>query len=167
LDTQTHHVYISYMSTAKSKSVVRKAAKATPASDKVTFQPLPSKATGYFAVKQRHVSVLRNKAVSERLRHALGDLVMVNIAEARTQMPKMIRSSAMGHTFLIGNARAADAPAAVLIGLEELDRVVAEPVAARTLGDVLATLPFSGMDLSPPQAGALPGAGLPTALIPT
>lgn len=167
LDTQIHHVYISYMSTAKSKPVVRKAAKAAPASDKVTFRASPPKAIGHFAVKQRRVSVLRDKSLSERLRHALGDLVMVNIADARTQIPKMIRSSAMGHTFLISNARAADAPAAVLIGLEELDRVVAEPVAARTLGDVLATLPFSGMDLSPPQAGALPGAGLPRALIPT
>lgn len=167
LDIQTRHVYISYMSIVKPKSVVRKAAKATPASDKVTFRALPSKATGHLAVKQWHVSALRNKAVSERLRHALGELVIVNIADARTQMPKMIRSSAMGHTFLIGNARTADAPAAVLIGLEELDRVVAEPIATRTLGDVLATLPFSGMELSPPKAGALPGAGLPTALIPT
>lgn len=167
LDTEIYKVYILYMSTEKSKSVVRKAAKAAPASDKVTFRALPSKATGHFAVKQRYAAALRNKAVSERLRQALGDLVIVNIADARTQMPKMIRSSAMGHTFLIGNARTADAPAAVLIGLEELDRVVAEPIAPRTLGEVLATLPFSGMELSPPKAGSLPGAGLPTALIPT
>lgn len=117
--------------------------------------------------KQVPVGFLPHKALSVRLRDALGNLITVNVAEARTQMPKMIRSSAEGHTFLIANARAADAPAAVLIGLEELDRMVAEPVAARTLGDVLATLPFSGMDLSPPEAGALPGTGLPAALIPT
>src|SRR5215207_7140258 len=88
LDTKAHHVYISYMSTAKSKPVVRKAAKATPAAEKVPFRALPQKATGHLAIKLRRGSAQRDKALSERLRVALGDVVIVNIADARTQMPK-------------------------------------------------------------------------------
>ncbi len=110
--------------------------------------------------------MLRKVPLPDRLLKALWPFVTVSIADARTLMPKMVRSSAVGHTYLISNARTADAPSAVLIGLEELNRVVAEPVNTRTLGEVLASLPFSGMELKPLTAGILPGSGLPAVLLP-
>jgi len=97
-------------------------------------------------------------------------VVEINISDARAQMPKMVRDSAGGHTYVIGSARSSDAPAAVLIGISELARVVEEaarPVAGRTLAEVLDSLPFSGMALCPLQADALPGVGLPAAQLPT
>ena len=152
-------MYITYMSIAKPKPFVRKAAKAAPAADKPRIRLLSSKDAA--GASRRGPTPL-----PERLMSALGSVVTVSIADARTQMPKMVRSSATGHTYLICNARTTDAPSAVLIGLDELNRVVAEPTNPRTLGEVLATLPFSGMALAPLTAGALPGSGLPTALLP-
>jgi hypothetical protein len=165
LNNESLDVYISYMSIAKSKPLARKPAKAAPAADKSRLRAIaPERAAPL--VKRGRVAARREVALPERLRHALGELVTVSIADARTRMPKMIRSSATGHTFLISNARVSDAPSAVLIGLDELNRVLAEPVGTRTLGEVLATLPFSGMELTPPTAATPPGAGLPTARLP-
>jgi hypothetical protein len=155
------------MSTAKPRAATRKVAKASAAAGKSAARVSSPKAAVPVVIgRSGRGSALRDVAVSEKLRLALGELVTVSIADARTMMPKMVRSSATGHVYLIGNARTADAPAAILIGVEELGRVVAEPVATRTLGELLATLPFSGMALSPPKAPALPGPGLPTALGP-
>ena len=39
-------------------------------------------------------------------------------------------------------------------------------IKGRTLGEVVAALPFSGTKLNPLTAGTLPGPGLPTALLP-
>lgn len=108
-------------------------------------------------------------ALTERMRHALGPVVSINISDARAQMPQMVRASAGGHTYVIGSARSADAPAAVLIGLAELARVVEEaarPLPERTLAELLDSLPFSGMVLQPLQADTLPGTGLPAAQLP-
>lgn len=160
-------MYITYMSTAKPRAAARKVAKAAAAAGKSPARVSSPKAAVPVALGKRgRGSALRDLAVSEKLRLALGELVTVSIADARTMMPKMVRSSATGHTYLIGNARAADAPAAILIGVEELGRVVAEPAATRTLGEVLATLPFSGVPLPAPAAPVLPGAGLPAVLMP-
>lgn len=154
------------MSIAKAKLMVRKAAKAAPAADKSRFRSLAPEPARGGLIKGGRGGVRRTVPLPERLLNALGPFVTVSIADARTQMPKMVRSSATGHTYLISNARTADAPSAVLIGLEELNRVVAETINTRTLGEVLATLPFSGMELKPLTAGTLPGSGLPTALLP-
>ena len=96
-------------------------------------------------------------------------MVEVNITDARTQMPKMIRSSVGGKVYLNGNAKSGNAPPAVLIGMAELERVVqeaAKPAPNRTLGEVLASLPFSGMELRPLRAKPLPNDGLPMARLP-
>jgi hypothetical protein len=114
-------------------------------------------------------SVSHKAPFSDRLLRALGPLFEVNITDARTQMPKMIRSSVGGKVFLIGNAKSTDSPPAVLIGMAELERVVqeaAKPAPGRTLGDVLASLPFSGMELRPLRSEPLPGDSLPMAHLP-
>ena len=106
---------------------------------------------------------------SDRLLSALGPLFEVNITDARTQMPKMIRSSVGGKVYLIGNPKSADSPPAVLIGMAELERVVQEVAKlapSRTMGEVLASLPFSGMELRPLRAQPLPNDGLPMAHLP-
>ena len=93
----------------------------------------------------------------------------MNISDARARLPKMIRESVMGRTYLIGSARNADAPSAVLIGVSKLDEVVQEVAqsgSSRTLGDILDSLPFSGMELRSPLVEPLPGAGLPTLRLP-
>ena len=152
------------MNNAKPKTAVRKVTKSLATAHKIlsrSLVPQPSRLP-----KGPRDAVRSDGALPERLMNALGPFVTVSIADARTQMPKMVRSSASGHIFLIRNARLSDAPAAVLIGLEELNRVVAEPIKGRTLSDVVAALPFSGMSFKPLTAGTLPGPGLPTALLP-
>ena len=107
--------------------------------------------------------------LSDRLLSALGPLSEVNITDARAQMPKMIRSSVGGKVFLIGNAKNADSPPAVLIGMAELERVVkevAKPVSGRTFGELRASLPFSGMKLLPLLAEPLPNDDLPVVFLP-
>ena len=53
------------------------------------------------------------------------------------------------------------------IGPEKSNPVVDESIHARTLGEVVATLPFAGVELKPLTASPLPGPGLPEACLPT
>lgn len=52
------------------------------------------------------------------------------------------------------------------IGSEKSDPVVAESIHSRTLGEVVAALPFSGVKLKPLTVSPLPGPGLPEAYLP-
>jgi hypothetical protein len=160
------------MSTDKLKPNTLKPAKAS-ATKKSTETTAVSPGTGVQGDKMSRKTthklatvILTKPAISKRLLSALGPLLEVNITDARSQIPKMIRSSVGGKVYLIGNAKSADSPTAVLIGMAELERVVQEVARtspSRTLGEVLATLPFSGMKLQPLRAKPLPNDGLPMA----
>ena len=147
------------MSTANLKSPARKPAKAAAVRATTTAKTTQEMAANAFC-KDR---------LSDRLLGALGPLVEVNITDARTKIPKMMRSCVGGKVYLIGNAKSADSPRAVLIGLVELERVVkeaAKPVSSRTFGELRASLPFSGMELRPLLAEPLPNDGLPMVHLP-
>lgn len=174
------------MSNAKLKSPTAKPAKAAAAAGRTTTARAPSpssrtapagillqdKSTRKSPPKRPHpvaAPAFHRVRISERLLSALGPMSEVNITDARAQMPKLIRSSVSGRVYLIGNAKSADSPPAVLIGMAELERVVreaAQPAPGRTLGEVLASLPFSGMKLKPLRAQPLPDDGLPVAHLP-
>jgi hypothetical protein len=185
-------MYILYMNTPKFKSpsVVRKSIKgskmAKPATGFKLGKPRLAKLgepTVINVVGFKHheplmdpyVNITRNTAklrgdIRDRLREALGAAVEVNITEARAQMPQMVKYSTAGRgTYLIGSARNRETRPAVLIGMDELERVVqvaANPPPSRTLGDILDTLPFPGMDLPRLKLKALPGGGLPNLRLP-
>ena len=169
------------MRAAKLKSPTRKPAKAAAARASTTAKTntgasgvssgaallggkVPRKTTGKLVN-----NTFGTPRLSDRLLSALGPLFEVNITDARTQMPKMIRYSACGQVFLIGNAKSANSPPAVLIGMAELERVVkevAKPVSSRTFGELRASLPFSGIKLRPLLAEPLPNDDLPVAFLP-
>ncbi len=52
------------------------------------------------------------------------------------------------------------------IDLDRSNPAVAESIHSRTLGEVVAALPFSGVKLKPLTASPLPGPGLPAACLP-
>ncbi|EFK95138.1 hypothetical protein LDC_2855, partial [sediment metagenome] len=111
----------------------------------------------------RHVHVVAK--VQKLLRQG----VEVNIATARSQMPEMVKRSAAGEFFLIRNARTQLGPSAVLIGAEELGKMVkkaSDTAIERTMGDIRKSLPFTGFKVEPLTAKALPGPGLPPAILP-
>ena len=169
------------MSTAKPKSLTRKPAKAA-AARATTKAKTTTGASGVLLgavllrskVSRKTTHKIAANAsckdrLSDRLLSALGPLIEVNITDARTQMPKIIRSCVGGKVYLIGNAKSADSPRAVLIGMAELERVVkeaAKPVPSRTFGELRASLPFSGMELRPLRAEPLPNDGLPMVHLP-
>lgn len=120
-------------------------------------------------VKNNAFSVFEGIQLSPRLQKAIGPMMVINITNARAQIPKMVRSSADGKVFVIGSAKSPDTPSAVLIGMAEFERVVKEatkPVPSRTFGELRASLPFSGMKLRPLLAEPLPNDGLPVAFLP-
>lgn len=175
VDTACKNLYIKYMNTAKLKPSAPKPIKA--AATRVSRAPKASAALGPAKPPSGTLpgvvllggNALHKARLSDRLLNALGPMFEVNITNARTQMPKMIKSSVGGKVFVIGNAKSADSPPAVLIGMAELERVVqeaAKPAPSRTLGEILDSLPYSGMDLRSPRVEALPGGGLPTVRIP-
>ena len=95
--------------------------------------------------------------------------VEVNIATARSQMPEMVKRSAKGEYFVIRNARTKKGPVAVLIGTEELGKIVEKmsgSITERTIGDIRKSLPFAGFKVESMTAQALPGAGLSSAILP-
>lgn len=177
-------MYILYMHTPKMKSpsVVRRAVKGSKTTKPTTGlklgKPMVIKVTGFEQdepLMDPYVNITMNAVkmhghIRERLRKALGAVVEVNITDARAKMPQMVKYSTAGRgTYLIGSARNRETRPAVLIGMDELERVVQEaasPVANRTLGDILDTLPFPGMDLPRLKIKALPGDGLPTLRLP-
>ena len=53
------------------------------------------------------------------------------------------------------------------IGPEKSNPVLDESIRTRTLGEVVAALPFSGVKLKPLTVSPLPGPGLPEACLPT
>ena len=61
--------------------------------------------------------------MSDCLLDSLGPIFEISIAYARIEMPKLIRSS---EVFVSANAKRADGPPAVLIGMTQLERVVQE-----------------------------------------
>ena len=63
---------------------------------------------------------------SERLLNVLGPMFEVNVADARRHLPRMIRSCADGQGFVIGNAKSAASPRAILIGTAVLERLIQE-----------------------------------------
>ena len=125
----------------------------------------PGSAISRKLVKTRRGTVAHKVALTERVLNAIGPVVALSVAEARKQMPQILRSAALGHIYLIGDARN-DAPSAVLIGVESLHRLLGARRNSQTLREVWASLPFSGMKVAPLSAGTLPGSGLPSARLP-
>lgn len=86
----------------------------------------------------------------------VGPMVEVDIADARTHLPRMIRSSADRQGISIGNTKSAASPRAILIGMRVLEPVIQEaarPPASPTAGEILESLPFSEMELRPLRGG--------------
>jgi len=117
---------------------------------------------------RRHLEARRAKVLGDmmRFKRTIGDVVTVNIGQARERMPKMVRHSANGVTFLIANARRDDDSGALLMSPETFLHALEDRGSERTLNDVLSTLPFSGVELPGISARKLPGAGRPKARLP-
>ena len=98
-----------------------------------------------------------------------GPVVELNVSNARAQMPKIIKASTDGKSaFLIGSAHNRETQRAVLIGEKTLELMVHEaskPVKTRTLGEILDSLPFSGMEIPRLRATPLHSDDLPVARI--
>ena len=100
----------------------------------------------------------------------LGQILEVDIADVSARLPEMIQSAAAGRTHLIRSGTGVDAPLAVLIGVSEFRRVLREPTepapSGRTMGKLLASLPYWGMNLPALRAEPLEHDGLPQARLP-
>lgn len=71
------------------------------------------------------------------------DVDEIGVVDARAHMPRLIRASAAsGRAFHIRNAKNPQAPTALLISPDTLERWVRRAHAPRTLGQVVDALPF-------------------------
>lgn len=76
----------------------------------------------------------------------LGPVVLsvkrVSVADARSQMPRLVRATLHGDVFEIYNAKNEEAPSAVLVGPEMLRQQIVSPRQRRSLRELVDSLPF-------------------------
>lgn len=130
----------------------------------------PSGEIGFFTEvrpKVRKVETVRGGDVLKAcIRDRVGEVVTVNIGQARATMPKLVRKSTEGMTFLIANARREDDTGVLLMSPETFLQALEKRVSERTFEEVLSTLPFSGIELPRMKVSKWPGTGKSKVRIP-
>jgi hypothetical protein len=92
----------------------------------------------------------------------------VPVGAARNEIPSLMRRSAeTGRGFLIRNAKTQAGPSALLVDVAVFREQVAKARPSRTLGEIIAALPFRKLGRSPVlELDALPDDGLPELQLP-
>lgn len=124
--------------------------RAKPLKSRVRTMPRQS------TVAKKSPKAFRSVAARLDLGHFVVDVKRVSVADARSEMPRLVRAAGSGDVFEIYNAKNLDAPTAVLVGPEVLrQHGVAASRKRRTLRELVDSLPFKRHE-APRLRAALP-----------